>query len=140
MYLLGELSSVFFFILPNRQRFIPVQYVCRICATVVSINRRISHIAFLLLLSPFTDASQAGDVVQFISEPSRCTVTVLTEDHIKSGDFTIQDVVLPLPGYDVNYPENNMKDQYRQIMANDDLDIDNMRRKVKDYALSGAYR
>lgn len=140
MYLLGELSSVFFFILPNRQRFIPVQYVCRICATVVSINRRISHIAFLPLLSRFTDASQAGGIVQFISEPSRSTVTVLTEDHIKSGDFTIQDVVLPLPGYDVNYPENNMKDHYRQIMANDDLDIDNMRRKVKDYALSGAYR
>ena len=140
MYLLGELSSVFFFILPNRQRFIPVQYVCRICATVVSINRRISHIAFLPLLPRFTDASQAGGIVQFISEPSRSTVTVLTEDHIKSGDFTIQDVVLPLPGYDVNYPENNMKDHYRQIMANDDLDIDNMRRKVKDYALSGAYR
>lgn len=140
MYLLGELSSVFFFILPNRQRFIPVQYVCLICATVVSINRRISHIAFLPLLSRFTDASQAGGIVQFISEPSRSTVTVLTEDHIKSGDFTIQDVVLPLPGYDVNYPENNMKDHYRQIMANDDLDIDNMRRKVKDYALSGAYR
>ncbi|XP_074627363.1 pseudouridylate synthase 7 homolog isoform X2 [Acropora palmata] len=87
-----------------------------------------------------TDASQAGGIVQFISEPSRSTVTVLTEDHIKSGDFTIQDVVLPLPGYDVNYPENNMKVHYRQIMANDDLDIDNMRRKVKDYALSGAYR
>lgn len=140
MYLLGELSSVFFFILPSRQRFIHVRYVCRICVTVVSINRRIPHIAFLLLLSRFTDASQAGGMVQFISEPSRSTVTVLTEDHIKSGDFTIQDVVLPLPGYDVNYPENNMKDHYRQIMANDDLDIDNMRRKVKDYALSGAYR
>ncbi|XP_067051199.1 pseudouridylate synthase 7 homolog [Acropora muricata] len=102
--------------------------------------RRISHIAFLLLFSHFTDGSQAGGMVQFISEPSRSTVTVLTEDHIKSGDFTIQDVVLPLPGYNVNYPENNMKDHYRQIMADDDLDIDNMRRKVKDYALSGAYR
>lgn len=98
------------------------------------------HITFLLLLSHFTDASQAGGMVQFISEPSRSTVTVLTEDHIKSGDFTIHDVVLPLPGYDINYPENNMKDHYRQIMANDDLDINNMRRKVKDYALSGAYR
>ena len=99
-----------------------------------------THIAFLLLLSHFTDGSQAGGMVQFISESSRSTVTVLTEDHIKSGDFTIQDVVLPLPGYDVNYPENNMKDHYRQIMADDDVDIDNMRRKVKDYALSGVYR
>lgn len=109
-------------------------------ATVVSFHRRISHIAFLLLLSHFTDVSQAGGMVQFIAEPSRSIVTVLTEDDIKSGDFAMQDVVLPLPGYDVNYPENNMKDHYRQIMAKDDLDIDNMRRKVKDYALSGAYR
>ena len=80
------------------------------------------------------------DVVEFISEPSRTPVTVLTEEHIKSGQYTIHDVVFPLPGYDVVYPENDMKDHYRQIMADDGLDISNMRRKVKDYALSGAYR
>lgn len=88
----------------------------------------------------FTDTSQVEDIVEFISEPSRTPVTVLTEEHIKSGQYTIHDVVLPLPGYDVVYPENDMKDHYRQIMANDGLDISNMRRKVKDYALSGAYR
>ena len=78
--------------------------------------------------------------MEFISEPSRTPVTVLTEEHINSGQYTIHDVVLPLPGYDVVYPENDMKDNYRQIMADDGLDISNMRRKVKDYALSGAYR
>lgn len=88
----------------------------------------------------FTDTSQVEDIVEFISEPSRTPVTVLTEEHIKSGQYTIHDVVLPLPGFDVVYPENDMKDHYRQIMANDGLDISNMRRKVKDYALSGAYR
>ena len=78
--------------------------------------------------------------MEFISEPSRTPVTVLTEEHIKSGQYTIHDIVLPLPGYDVGYPENDMKDHYKQIMADDGLDISNMRRKVKDYALSGAYR
>lgn len=86
------------------------------------------------------DAPQMKDTVEFISEPSRTTVTVLTEEHLKSGQFTIHDVVLPLPGYDVVYPDNELKDHYRQIMAKDGLDIDNMRRKVRDYALSGAYR
>lgn len=86
------------------------------------------------------DASQVDDTVEFISEPSRTAVTVLTEEHLKSGQFTIHDVVLPLPGYDVVYPDNEFKEHYRQIMANDGLDIDNMRRKVRDYALSGAYR
>ena len=59
---------------------------------------------------------------------------------LETGQFTIHDVVLPLPGYDVVYPDNSLKDEYRKIMANDGLDIDNMRHKVKDYALSGAYR
>ena len=67
-------------------------------------------------------------------------MTVLTEEHIKSRQYTIRDVVLPLPGYDVVYPENDVKDRYRRIMADDGLDIDNMRRKIKDYSLSGAYR
>ena len=86
------------------------------------------------------DASQMDDTMEFISEPSRTPVTVLTEEHVNSGQFTIHDVVLPLPGYDVVYPDNELKEQYRQIMANDGLDIDNMRRKVRDYSLSGAYR
>lgn len=59
---------------------------------------------------------------------------------LETGQFTIHDVVLPLPGYDVVYPDNSLKDEYRKIMANDGLDIDNMRHKVKDYSLSGAYR
>lgn len=80
------------------------------------------------------------DTIEFISEPSRTAVTVVSEEHLKSGQFTIHDVVLPLPGHDVVYPDNQLKDYYRQIMANDGLDIDNMRRKVRDYSLSGAYR
>lgn len=80
------------------------------------------------------------DAVDFISEPSRTAVTVLTEEHLTSEQYTIHDVVLPLPGYDVVYPDNHMKDHYKKIMADDGLDISNMRHKVKDYSLSGAYR
>ncbi|XP_068754742.1 pseudouridylate synthase 7 homolog [Montipora capricornis] len=87
-----------------------------------------------------SDTSQTEDMVEFISEPSRTSVILLTDDHINRKQYTIHDVVLPLPGYDMIYPENSMKDHYRRIMADDGLDIDNMRRKVKDYSLSGAYR
>ncbi|CAH3151205.1 unnamed protein product [Porites lobata] len=87
-----------------------------------------------------SDKLQVEDVVDFISEPSRTAVTVLTEEHLTSGQYTIHDVVLPLPGYDVVYPDNHMKDHYKKIMADDGLDISNMRHKVKDYSLSGAYR
>ncbi|CAH3197138.1 unnamed protein product, partial [Porites evermanni] len=85
-----------------------------------------------------SDNPQVEDVVDFISEPSRTAVTVLTEEHLTSGQYTIHDVVLPLPA--VVYPDNHMKDHYKKIMADDGLDISNMRHKVKDYSLSGAYR
>lgn len=47
---------------------------------------------------------------------------------------------MPLAGYDVIYPENKMKDKYRQMMTQDSLDLDKMRHKTKDFSLSGAYR
>lgn len=112
--------------------------VCR-CAgkEVWSRGRRLVSLTFSFYIK---GTSGPQDTVEFISEPSRTSVTVLTRDLLETGQFTIHDVVLPLPGYDVVYPDNSLKDEYRKIMANDGLDIDNMRHKVKDYSLSGAYR
>uniref|UniRef100_A0A672HH54 Pseudouridylate synthase 7 homolog n=1 Tax=Salarias fasciatus TaxID=181472 RepID=A0A672HH54_SALFA len=50
---------------------------------------------------------------------------------------SIHDIVMPLPGFDVIYPSHH---GYRELLAADGLDIDNMRHKVKDYSLAGAYR
>lgn len=67
-------------------------------------------------------------------------VKALTEEDIQSGCYSIHDVVLPLPGYDVEYPKHSAKDWYENLLSADGLDINNMRHKVKDYSLSGAYR
>ncbi|XP_043083526.1 pseudouridylate synthase 7 homolog isoform X2 [Puntigrus tetrazona] len=53
---------------------------------------------------------------------------------------SIHDVVMPLPGFDVIYPTHSVGQGYRDMMSADDLDIDNMRHKVRDYSLAGAYR
>ncbi|KAK3609530.1 hypothetical protein CHS0354_007331 [Potamilus streckersoni] len=63
---------------------------------------------------------------------------IITDSNI--SQFDIHDVVLPLPGYDVVYPQNEVCDWYREALAHDNLDIENMRHKIKDYSLSGAYR
>ena len=47
------------------------------------------------------------------------------------SNYSIEDVVLPLPGYDVKYPENGTKAWYQELMAQDDLDVDNLRHKNK---------
>ncbi|XP_059843151.1 pseudouridylate synthase 7 homolog isoform X1 [Hypanus sabinus] len=55
-------------------------------------------------------------------------------------NYTIHDVVLPLPGFDVLYPKHKIGKAYEEMLAADSLDINNMRHKIRDYSLSGAYR
>jgi len=68
---------------------------------------------------------------------------VLSQDEAASGDYTISDIVLPTPGFDVLYPENDIAVAYKDLMASDrggGLDPYDMRRKWRDISLSGSYR
>ncbi|KXT07115.1 hypothetical protein AC578_2319 [Pseudocercospora eumusae] len=67
----------------------------------------------------------------------------LTKDEAESGRFDIFDLVLPLPGFDVVYPKNEIGRFYEEFMASGEggkLDPHNMRRSWKDISLSGGYR
>lgn len=65
----------------------------------------------------------------------------LSKEEAQSGQYSIFDVVLPLPGFDVIYPTNpQLKQVYVDAMAKDGLDPDNMARKVRDFSLAGSYR
>ena len=67
----------------------------------------------------------------------------LAAEEAESGQFTIFDVVLPTPGFDVEYPANDIGDYYKEFMATErggGLDPANMRRPQKDFSLSGSYR
>lgn len=65
-------------------------------------------------------------------------VKLLTAEDVNS--YTIHDVIMPLPGYDVTYPQHAARAWYEELLSRDSIDINNMRHKVKDYSLSGAYR
>lgn len=68
-------------------------------------------------------------------------VRAVTEEEAASGLFDIHDIVLPTPGYDVQYPSNEtLKQLYVDTMAKDDLDPFDMTRRVKEFSLAGAYR
>lgn len=67
----------------------------------------------------------------------------LSAEEAASGAFSIFDIVLPTPGYDVEYPANEIGDFYREFMGSErggGLDPANMRRAQKDFSLSGSYR
>ena len=55
---------------------------------------------------------------------------VLTEENV--GEFQVTDLVLPLPGYDVRYPDNEMASWYRQLLAVDGFEEEfSFRNRVK---------
>lgn len=67
----------------------------------------------------------------------------LSAPEAASGQYTVFDVVLPLPGFDVLYPANQMTEFYKSFMGSEQggkLDPFDMRRKWKDVSLSGSYR
>ncbi|KAF4338578.1 multisubstrate pseudouridine synthase 7 [Fusarium beomiforme] len=67
----------------------------------------------------------------------------LTAEEAASGNYTIFDIVLPTPGYDVVYPENDIGEFYKDFMSRDEngnLDPYKMRRMRREFSLPGRYR
>lgn len=67
----------------------------------------------------------------------------LSAEEAASGAYTIADIVLPLPGYDIIYPPNSLGEAYRTFMGSSEggaLDPHAMRRGWKDVSLTGGYR
>jgi tRNA pseudouridine13 synthase len=67
----------------------------------------------------------------------------LTAEDVASGKYTIFDIVLPTPGFDVMYPLNDIGDYYQEFMGQEEnggLDPFDMRRRHKEFSLSGNYR
>ncbi|KAI9721840.1 MAG: hypothetical protein M1812_002176 [Candelaria pacifica] len=67
----------------------------------------------------------------------------LNKEEVESGKYSIFDIVLPTPGFDILYPSNDLLDFYKSFMASErggGLDLHDMRRAWKDISLSGSYR
>ncbi|EIW67793.1 hypothetical protein TREMEDRAFT_32838 [Tremella mesenterica DSM 1558] len=69
---------------------------------------------------------------------SSSEVKLLTAEEL--GSYTIFDVVMPLPGWNVEYPSGKIGQLYEDIMKADGLDLHRMRREQRDYSLPGSYR
>eukprot|EP00088_Acartia_fossae_P027604 TRINITY_DN2834_c0_g1_i1.p1 TRINITY_DN2834_c0_g1~~TRINITY_DN2834_c0_g1_i1.p1 ORF type:complete len:648 (+),score=136.95 TRINITY_DN2834_c0_g1_i1:37-1980(+) len=56
------------------------------------------------------------------------------------SDFTIYDIFLPLPGYAITLPDNEMKDFMMEMLKAEDLTLESFRSSIRDYDLPGGYR
>jgi len=64
----------------------------------------------------------------------------LSKEEAESGKYTIKDIVLPTPGWDVIYPQNTLMEVYSRVMKEHGLDPLNMKRTHRETSLPGSYR
>ncbi|XP_064399578.1 pseudouridylate synthase 7 homolog [Halichondria panicea] len=72
------------------------------------------------------------------SHNSKSDVDVITEETLSK--YTVHDVLLPLPGFDVRWPENEAKEEMMRLLSLDGVSVDQLQHRVKDFSLSGSYR
>ncbi|RCI11581.1 hypothetical protein L249_7160 [Ophiocordyceps polyrhachis-furcata BCC 54312] len=88
-----------------------------------------------LLLDPTTASTSSTTTTT-----TTVTARPLTAEEALSNRYSIQDVVLPSPGYAVTYPSNALGTFYQDFMARDGLDPHKMRRLRREFSLPGHYR
>lgn len=65
----------------------------------------------------------------------------VTPAEVAEGKFSIFDVVLPTPGFDIVYPLcPGVEEVYVEVMGADGLDPHSMARRVREFLLAGLYR
>lgn len=100
----------------------------------------------VLVQSEADPAGQSQDVSENLGQEDDQLfqeARALSAEEAASGKYTIFDIVLPAPGYDVLYPENEIGQYYVEFMGkpeNGGLDPYNMRRQQQDFSLKGYYR
>ncbi|KAG7400675.1 hypothetical protein PHYBOEH_004722 [Phytophthora boehmeriae] len=73
------------------------------------------------------------------SRPSAGTATIVTLENLH--EYSIYDVVLPLPGYSIAYPENSLKQRYEEILEADGVNFQTLERVTNsEYHLPGSFR
>jgi tRNA pseudouridine13 synthase len=87
------------------------------------------------------DPDAGGEFSLPESDKEDIGLRILTADDIASGTYTIRDIVLPTPGYDVTYPRREeLRQAYVDTMSVNGLDPFNMRRVVREVSMVGHYR
>ena len=72
------------------------------------------------------DISDENDIDKIVSQD----VKILTQEDIDNNTYSITDIVLPLPGYDIKLPANEIAEYYKELLEKDNLDI-SLRHKLK---------
>ncbi|MCD9558938.1 hypothetical protein HAX54_016638 [Datura stramonium] len=78
-----------------------------------------------------------------LPEERNIPVKAINEEDLKSGTYTIDDVLLPLPGSRVIYPSNDIGEVYYDLAQKDGISLTETAHKIKEFSITnmtGAYR
>jgi tRNA pseudouridine13 synthase len=67
-------------------------------------------------------------------------IHIITAEDIQTNRYSMQDLVLPLVGYDVRLPQNEFGELYHQLLAKDGLTVETFKKCPTMYRLKGNYR
>ncbi|OMO55406.1 Pseudouridine synthase, TruD [Corchorus capsularis] len=70
-------------------------------------------------------------------------VKVITEADISTGNYTVEDVVLPMPGSRIIYPANDIANVYHDMAKKDGISLTESVHNIKEFSITsmtGSYR
>ncbi|XP_066283227.1 pseudouridylate synthase PUS7L-like [Branchiostoma lanceolatum] len=80
-----------------------------------------------------------GDLVLETSAGNR-KVRTLTQTDVEQGNYSIHDVVLPLPGNSIQYPSNQLEEEYARALQEDGIERSSFRMRALKLNIPGDYR
>ena len=83
----------------------------------------------LVLIKVYEGMNPVYELVCFSTVAEHKKPEVVTEE--TAGDYSIHDIVLPLPGWDVTYPQNAASQWYEDMLDKDGLTQESLKHKVK---------
>ncbi|XVF31168.1 hypothetical protein REPUB_Repub16aG0122600 [Reevesia pubescens] len=90
------------------------------------------------------DCSQLDEISRTdIPEGKNNCVKVITAADIGTGNYTIEDVVLPMPGSRIIYPVNDVADVYHDMANKDGISLTDSVHNIKEFSITsmtGSYR
>lgn len=73
---------------------------------------------------------EESEVAEEVKESTfKGMVRALTKEDVESRKFTMYDIVLALPGFDITYPTNSIGSLYEEMLANDELSSEKLKGK-----------
>jgi tRNA pseudouridine13 synthase len=67
-------------------------------------------------------------------------IHVVTADDISKGRYSMADVLLPVPGHQVQFPTHSLHQYYLDMLTSDGLDLTSFETGAAQYRMSGVYR